>query len=84
VVDVVDRRHVEEVLLIVEDSTSGARVLLPDEWGARFAIAFAWDAQDRLWVNSSDLGTFAYQRTESGWRKLSEAEQKPLPEPRWK
>jgi hypothetical protein len=83
VVNVRDRERVEEVLLIVEDAKTGARTLMPGEWAARFHISFKWDGQDRIWVDSSDIGTYAYQLVGGAWTQLGQEEQKRLPEPKW-
>ena len=59
---------------IVENKTSDdawtAEFSSTDDYSTNHGLYILWDDDDRVWVNSSDVGTFYWYRTESGeWRK---------------
>lgn len=49
-------------------TAAGERVFAAEtRWSTRHRLAFAWDAQDRLWVYSSDVGTDVWEDVGGRW-----------------
>jgi hypothetical protein len=57
---------------IFDRSTGALLYQSTDKFQERFRNEFLWDAQNRVWVNSSDVGTFYWQKTEDrkSWVKF--------------
>jgi hypothetical protein len=72
----VDRILINDVrwlrFAIFDRSTGALLYQSTDKFQERFRNEFLWDAQNRVWVNSSDVGTFYWQKTEDrkSWVKF--------------
>jgi hypothetical protein len=71
------------MIRVVIDDTRGRHDPVPGEWVPYMWLEFKWDAADRFWVNSSDVGVIAYSPGVSGWTALLPEEQHQLKEPHW-
>ncbi len=51
----------------------GAEVLAPaDTWAGRHRTHFLWDDDGRVWVYSSDIGTYVWEESDDGsWSKIT-------------
>ena len=59
------------------NSTSGATLAAPAErFSQRHRTYFLWDAADRVWVYSGDVGTFYWESGASGWQQHAWADGK--------
>ncbi len=53
----------------IEDRQGRIEFAAPDRWAARFRLHFVWDDADRLWSDSSDVGTDVWERQVDGsWK----------------
>jgi len=54
-------------------TTEGAEVLAPDDrWAAGHRTHFLWDDDGRVWVYSSDIGTYVWEESKDGtWTKIT-------------
>jgi hypothetical protein len=81
---VVDRRRSteggEELVVTVVDA-QGARVTLDRAYATGHRLVFSWDADDRVWVYSSDVGTYVYELRAGRWTELDRAEMRTLQPP---
>lgn len=68
----------------VEDRQQREVYVSTEHWAARHRTEFYWDAQDRVWVYSGDVGISAWAPGPEGtWHALGDAERQALtpPEP---
>lgn len=54
-------------------TADGAEILAPDDtWAARHRTHFLWDDDGRVWVYSSDIGTYIWEESDEGvWTKIT-------------
>lgn len=71
----------------IEDGYGHVLLSPTDRWSARHRVEDEWDAEERLWLWSSDVGTSVWARhdtpTETGgnWAALTESESNTLRPP---
>lgn len=50
----------------IENANRAIELICPDRWSDRHRLIFVWDANDRLWAYSSDVGTDVWERHADG------------------
>jgi len=65
----------------VEPGGGGTRISLPMEWRVEHHLELVFDAEDRLWVWSSDIGTSVFVQRGAGWSSISAEERQGLQPP---
>lgn len=50
----------------IEDARGAIQFTAPDRWSDRHRLHFVWDAMDRVWSYSSDVGTDVWERQADG------------------
>lgn len=53
----------------VEAASGGTLAAPPERLSQRHRTYLLWDAADRVWAYSGDVGTFYWERDADGWRK---------------
>lgn len=69
----------EWIRIRIRSTETGEVLFVSDErWAARHHFQVAWDAENRVWVNSSDVGLTVYEpATSAGWLPI------PTPQQYW-
>lgn len=56
----------------IEDPQGGIEFIATEQWATRFRLYFAWDKADRMWSDSSDVGTHVWElHSDDTWKEIS-------------
>ena len=65
----------------VRDKQGAVIFVSPTRWAAPHRTEYAFDDADRIWVNSSDVGTSVWAHVGETWQEMKREEWQALPVP---